>query len=69
MGGGVSKRVSHEHKCPEGFDKDQFACILRYYDKLDTDGNNVLSEKEYLLLAKIYTKDVLEKITIKSKSH
>lgn len=68
MGGGVSKRVSHEHKCPEGFDKEQFACILRYYDKLDSDGNNVLTEKEYLHLAKIHTKGVLENITIKSKS-
>ena len=67
MGGGASKRVSQEHKCPEGFDKQQFAHILRYYDKLDSDGNNVLTEDEYLHLAQIHTKRVLDNIIIKSK--
>ena len=68
MGGAVRKQVSLERKCPDGFDKDQFASILRYYDKLDSDGNNVLTQKEYLNLAQLYTKGILENITIKSKS-
>ncbi len=48
MGSGVSSigAPTQQLRCPENYDEDDFAKILRLYDRLDSDGNMIVEEDE-----------------------
>ena len=48
MGSGVSSMGAPTQplQCPENYDEDDFAKILRLYDRLDADGNMIVEEDE-----------------------
>ena len=48
MGSGVSSigAPTQQLRCPGNYDEDDFAKILRLYDRLDSDGNMIVEEDE-----------------------
>lgn len=62
MGSGVSSCSQSELMCPEGYDREKFGKILALYDKLDTNGNMVIEEEEFYILANHHIKNRRELI-------
>ena len=64
MGGAVSicKPTSGELKCPKNYDKAKFQKILTLYDKLDTNGNMVIEQEEFYILANHHIKNQREMV-------
>ena len=63
MGSGVSSRKqSGEIKCPKNYDKKKFQKILALYDKLDTNGNMVMEQEEFYVLANHHIKNQREMV-------
>ena len=64
MGGAVSicKPTGGELKCPKNYDKTKFQKILTLYDKLDTNGNMVIEQEEFYILANHHIKNKREMI-------
>ena len=62
MGGAVSicKPTGGELKCPKNYDKTKFQKILTLYDKLDTNGNMVIEQEEFYILANHHIKNQRE---------
>jgi len=62
MGGGVSicKPAVGELRCPKNYDKTKFQKILTLYDKLDTNGNMVIEQEEFYILANHHIKNQRE---------
>ena len=73
MGSGVSStRVPTQPlQCPENYDEDDFAKILRLYDRLDADGNMIVEQDELSQLAThhVNNKKQLLKIKLKKMKH
>ena len=59
MGGGISicSPNNGEIKCPKNYDKKKFQKILMLYDKLDTNGNMVMEQEEFYVLANHHIKN------------
>jgi len=64
MGGAVSicKPTGGELKCPKNYDKTKFQKILTLYDKLDTNGNMVIEQEEFYILANHHIKNQREMV-------
>tara|TARA_B000000477_G_scaffold121279_1_gene123732 strand:+ start:400 stop:993 length:594 start_codon:yes stop_codon:yes gene_type:complete len=64
MGGGISicNPNNGEIKCPKNYDKKKFQKILMLYDKLDTNGNMVMEQEEFYVLANHHIKNQKELI-------
>jgi len=62
MGGGISRCSTGEIKCPKNYDKEKFQKILMLYDKLDTNGNMVMEQEEFYVLANHHIKNKKELI-------
>ena len=64
MGGGVSicKPTVGELRCPKNYDKTKFQKILTLYDKLDTNGNMVIEQEEFYILANHHIKNKREMV-------
>lgn len=62
MGGGISSCSTGEIKCPKNYDKEKFQKILMLYDKLDTNGNMVMEQEEFYVLANHHIKNKKELI-------
>ena len=64
MGGGISSCNANtgEIKCPKNYDKEKFQKILMLYDKLDTNGNMVMEQEEFYVLANHHIKNQKEVI-------
>ena len=64
MGGGISSCSPNngEIKCPKNYDKEKFQKILMLYDKLDTNGNMVMEQEEFYVLANHHIKNQKELI-------
>lgn len=64
MGGGISSCSPNngEIKCPKNYDKEKFQKILMLYDKLDTNGNMVMDQEEFYVLANHHVKNQKEVI-------
>lgn len=64
MGGGISicSPNNGEIKCPKNYDKEKFQKILMLYDKLDTNGNMVMEQEEFYVLANHHIKNQKELI-------
>lgn len=62
MGSGVSvcKPSSGQLTCPKNYDKTRFQKILTLYDKLDTNGNMVIEQEEFYILANHHIKNQRE---------
>ena len=63
MGSGASSK-KHRRECPEGYDNYKFKMILQLYDKLDSDGDNVVDISELKNIADLHIKN---KITVRTK--
>ena len=61
MGSGASSN-KHRRECPEGYDNYKFKMILQLYDKLDSDGDNVVDISELKNIADLHIKN---KITVR----
>ena len=53
MGSAISSQ-SHKRECPKNFDPEKFKMILQLYDKLDSDGDNVIDIKELRNIAELH---------------
>ena len=64
MGGGVSicNPAVGELRCPKNYDKTKFQKILTLYDKLDTNGNMVIEQEEFYILANHHIKNQREMV-------
>lgn len=64
MGSGISSCNPNkgEIKCPKNYDKEKFQKILMLYDKLDTNGNMVMDQEEFYVLANHHIKNKKELI-------
>jgi|MEHZ01.4.fsa_nt_MEHZ011253832.1_2 hypothetical protein len=64
MGSGISSCSPNngEIKCPKNYDKEKFQKILMLYDKLDTNGNMVMEQEEFYVLANHHIKNKKELI-------
>ena len=62
MGSGISSCSHNGLVCPEGYDREKFNKILALYDKLDTNGNMVIEEEEFYILANHHIKNRRELI-------
>ena len=64
MGSGISSCQSNagEIKCPKNYDKTKFQKILTLYDKLDQNGNMVIEQEEFYILANHHIKNQKELI-------
>ena len=62
MGSGISSCSPGEIKCPKNYDKEKFQKILMLYDKLDTNGNMVMEQEEFYVLANHHIKNKKELI-------
>ena len=64
MGSGISSCNANtgEIKCPKNYDKEKFQKILMLYDKLDTNGNMVMEQEEFYVLANHHIKNQKELI-------
>ena len=64
MGSGISSCNANtgEIKCPKNYDKEKFQKILMLYDKLDTNGNMVMEQEEFYVLANHHIKNKKELI-------
>ena len=60
MGSGISSCSPGEIKCPKNYDKEKFQKILMLYDKLDTNGNMVMEQEEFYVLANHHIKNKKE---------
>ena len=69
MGSGVSicKPTGGELMCPKNYDKTKFQKILTLYDKLDTNGNMVIEQEEFYILANHHIKNQRE-IVVKEQA-
>lgn len=69
MGGAVSicKPTGGELRCPKNYDKAKFQKILTLYDKLDTNGNMVIEQEEFYILANHHIKNQRE-IVVKEQA-
>ena len=69
MGGAVTicKPTGGELKCPKNYDKTKFQKILTLYDKLDTNGNMVIEQEEFYILANHHIKNQRE-IVVKEQA-
>jgi hypothetical protein len=61
MGTGASSQ-KHRRECPQGYDKGKFKMILQLYDKLDSDGDNVIDINELKNIAHLH---INNKITVR----
>tara|TARA_B100002019_G_scaffold289234_1_gene304415 strand:+ start:233 stop:826 length:594 start_codon:yes stop_codon:yes gene_type:complete len=64
MGGAVSicKPNVGELRCPKNYDKAKFQKILTLYDKLDANGNMVIEQEEFYILANHHIKNQREMV-------
>ena len=64
MGSGVSicNPTGGELRCPKNYDKMKFQKILTLYDKLDTNGNMVIEQEEFYILANHHIKNQREMV-------
>ena len=64
MGSGISSCNINtgELKCPKNYNKEKFQKILMLYDKLDTNGNMVIEQEEFYVLANHHIKNQKELI-------
>lgn len=71
MGSGVSStRVPTQPlQCPENYDEDDFAKILRLYDRLDADGNMIVEQDELSQLATHHVNNKKQLLKIKLKKN
>jgi len=62
MGSGISvcKPSGGQLTCPKNYDKTKFQKILTLYDKLDTNGNMVIEQEEFYILANHHIKNQRE---------
>ena len=58
MGSGTSK---HQLKCPDDYDKDNFAKILKLFDKLDSNGDQVVETEELGKIADLHVRNKIRK--------
>ena len=56
MGTGASSQ-KHRRICPADYDPEKFKMILKLYDKLDNDGDNVIDIKELKNIAELHIKN------------
>ena len=54
---GTAASTNHQRTCPNDYDKDKFKMILRLYDKLDNDGDNVIDVNELKNIAELHIKN------------
>lgn len=59
MGSAISSN-SHKRVCPKNFDPEKFKMILQLYDKLDSDGDNVIDIKELRNIADLHIKNRIQ---------
>ena len=59
MGSGqsVKRNVEGQRVCPKDYDKTKFNMILELYDKLDNNGDNVISTEELINIADLHVKN------------
>ena len=64
MGSGISscQVKSGEIRCPKNYDKTKFQKILALYDRLDQNGNMVIEQEEFYVLANHHIKNQRELI-------
>jgi hypothetical protein len=76
MGSGASKEVGHL-VCPESYQEDKFNKILKLFDRLDEDGDQIVENDELKCIAQLHIKNKINllnldlqknKITYKSKN-
>ena len=56
MGTGASSQ-NHRRVCPKDYDPEKFKMILSLYDKLDSDGDNVIDIAELKSIAELHIKN------------
>ena len=56
MGTGASSQ-NHRRECPKDYDPEKFKMILSLYDKLDSDGDNVIDIAELKSIAELHIKN------------
>ncbi len=60
MGSGASKQL----QCPKGYDNDKFALILKLFDRLDQDGDNVVELDELKEIAKLHVENKIRNLQL-----
>lgn len=59
MGSGVSKKL----KCPQDYDEKKFAMILKLYDRLDSNGDQVIDTMELKDISKLHIKNRITELS------
>jgi hypothetical protein len=54
---GSAASTNKQRICPSGYEEDKFKMILKLYDKLDNDGDNVIDIKELKSIADLHIKN------------
>ena len=62
MGSGVSIK-NNQISCPEGYSEDKFNKILKLFDKLDENGDQVAETGELASIAKLHISNKINKVT------
>ena len=68
MGSGASKG-SKQLVCPESYPEDKFNKVLRLFDRLDEDGDQVVENDELKCIAQLHVKNKINLLNLNLKSN